>query len=208
MSTSNLVHQRLGKSAFMARCIQLFALCILLASCAVSPQTIVVKPDLKKITSMPIGHGLPVKVETRDLRSDKILGTRGGVYESAFLTTDERMEKTINEEAIAVLQRWDFAAVPTTLGNQDMMSFTIEVIDIDYQRPKTNVGGFVEVKCRVAVKIQTSDKNYSGEYLSKRSEQVAVMGTAEGNRRLVNETINQALGQIFRDSKLQGFMSR
>jgi hypothetical protein len=34
------------------------------------------------------------------------------------------------------------------------------------------------------------------------------MGTAAGNRRLVNDTINQALSQIFLDSKLQRFMSQ
>ena len=49
---------------------------------------------------------------------------------------------------------------------------------------------------------------YSGEYLSQRSEQVAVIGTANGNKRMVNDTINQALNQVFLDSKLQRFMAR
>lgn len=187
--------------------IQLFAACMLLTACAMSPQTIVVKPDLK-IASMPIGHGRSVKVETHDIRSDKTLGTLGGVYKSAYLSTDDRMEKSITQEAITVLQSWDFVAVPATLGSQDMTSFTMEVLDIDYQRPATSVGGTVEVKCRVGVKVQANNKSYRGEYLSKRSEQVAIMGTAAGNRRLVNDTINQALSQIFTDSKLQRFMSQ
>jgi hypothetical protein len=51
-------------------------------------------------------------------------------------------------------------------------------------------------------------ETYSGEYASRRSEQVAVMGTESGNQRMVNDTISQALNQIFLDSKLQRFLSR
>ena len=88
------------------------------------------------------------------------------------------------------------------------MPFTLEIIDIDYQRPKTNVDGNVVVKCRIGVKISKDGATYSGEYLSQRSEQVAVIGTANGNKRMVNDTINQALNQVFLDSKLQRFMAR
>jgi uncharacterized lipoprotein YajG len=155
-SVSDKVNRRLIVS------IRLFFASMLLTACAMSPQTIVVKPDLK-VASMPIGHGRSVKVETRDIRSDKTLGTLGGVYKSAYLSTDDRMEKSITQETITVLQSWDFVAVPATLGSQDMASFTVEVLDIDYQRPATSVGGTVEVKCRVGVKIQANNKSYRGE---------------------------------------------
>jgi uncharacterized lipoprotein YajG len=179
----------------------------LLSACAMSPQTVVVKPDLRA-PSMPIGHGRSVKVETHDRRSDPTLGTLGGVYKSAYLTTDERMEQTITQEAVTVLQSWDFVAVPSGLGRADMPTFKVEILDINYQRPATSVGGNVVVKCKVAVKVDKGTETYSGEYISQRSEQVAVMGTAEGNRKLVNQTIGQALNQIFLDSKLQRFMAR
>ena len=81
---------------------------ILLTACAMSPQTVYIKPDLK-VPSMPIGHGRPLAVETHDLRHNPTL---------------------------------------------------------------------------------------------------ALMGTVEGNRRLINETVSQALNQIFLDSKLQRFLSR
>ncbi len=180
---------------------------VLLTACAMSPQTVVVKPDLKA-PSMPIGHGRQVTVQTVDRRRDSTIGTLGGVYRTAYLNTDGRMEQSVTAEAVTVLQSWDFVAVPSHLGNAQMASFTIEILDIDYQRPASNVGGNVVAKCRVGVKVEMGDETYSGEYRSMRSEQVALMGTPEGNRRLVNQTISQALNQIFLDSKLQRFMAR
>lgn len=190
-----------------ARQMMLLVCATLLSACAVSPQTIVVKPDLK-VPSMPIGHRREVAVETRDLRSDSTMGTRGGVYKSATLTTDARMEQSITQEAITVLQSWDFVAVPSTLGSYDMARFDIEVTDIDYQRPATSVGGNIVVRCKVRAKVEMGQETYSGEYTSQRSEQVAVMGTASGNQRLINATISQAINQIFLDSRLQRFMAR
>ena len=118
------------------------------------------------------------------------------------------MEQSITQAAITTLQSWDFAAVPSSLGNYNMASMEIQVIDIDYRRPETSVGGNVTVKCRVGVRVEMGNETYTGEYASQRSEQVAVMGTTTGNQRMVNDTISQALTQIFIDPKLQRFMSR
>lgn len=189
------------------RFVVLLVCATLLTACALSPQTVVVRPDIKA-PSMPIGHGRSMVVNTRDLRSKTTLGTRGGLYESASLSTDSHMEQSISASAITVLQSWDFAAVPSSLGNYNMPSMEIQIIDIDYHRPETSVGGEVSVKCRVAVRVQMGSETYSGEYASRRSEQVAVMGTESGNQRMVNDTISQALNQIFLDSKLQRFLSR
>ncbi len=157
---------------------------------------------------MPIGHGRPLAVETHDLRHNPTLGTLGGVYKTATLTTDARMEQSITQEAITVLQSWDFVAAPANLSQPTTDRLMITLKNIEYQHPAVSVGGNVIVKCRLAVKIERSGETYNGEYLSQRSEQVALMGTVEGNRRLINETVSQALNQIFLDSKLQRFLSR
>ncbi len=187
--------------------LMLIACAALLSACALSPQTIVVRPDLK-VPAMPIGHGRSITVTTRDLRSNTTLGNRGGLYQSSNLTTDSGMERSITQEAVSVLQSWDFAAVQSSLGNSNMASMEIQVIDIDYVRPETTVGGNVTVKCRVGVRVEMGTETYTGEYASQRSEQVAVMGTTSGNQRMVNETISQAITQIFIDNKLQRFMAR
>lgn len=187
-----------------------FFFCLLticwLSSCAMSPQTIAIKPDLK-VSSMPIGRGRSLAVTTRDLRSNTSMGARGGLYNSAELTTDSRMTQSITQESIKVLQSWDFAAVPVALSNRTMPVFTVEMVDIDYQRPASSVGGNVSIKCRVAVKVDMGNSTFSGEYSSKRSETVAVQATSSGNVRLVNETVTQALEQIFKDPKLQRFLA-
>lgn len=189
------------------RRLALLACSLFLSACALSPQTVVVKPDLK-VPSMPIGHNRPMSVQTIDQRRDTTIGTLGGVYNSAYISTDEHMGRSLTQAAVTVLQSWDFAAVPAALGNSDMASFELQVISIDYKRPQTEVGGNVEVKCRIGVKVSINGASYSAEYMSRRSEQVAVIGTTKGNRRIVNETISQALNQIFLDEKLQRFMAR
>lgn len=196
-----------GSLTPLPRLFVLLACSVLLAACAMSPQTVKVKPDLD-VPAMPIGRNRAISVETRDLRKDPALGTLGGVYNSAYISTDAQMQRSITQSAITVLQSWDFAAVPSHLGSPDMATMTLEVLDMDYERPKSNVGGNVVVKCRIGVKVTKSDGTYSSEYLSRRSEQVAVIGTPNGNKRMVNDTINQALNGIFRDEKLQRFMSR
>lgn len=195
------------KTFAFQRHLVLFACLAFLSACAMSPQTVAVKPELK-VPSMPIGHSRQVKVDTVDRRRDPTVGILGGVYKSAYLTTDARMEQSITQEAVTVLQSWDFVAVPRNLGSHDMANFTIEILDIDYQRPTSSVGGNVTVKCRVGVKVEMGNETYSGEYMSQRTEQVAGMGTVAGNRRMVNDTISQALNQIFLDGKLQRFMAR
>lgn len=194
------------QSSVSIRLVMLLLAVLTLSSCAFSPQTIAIKPDVK-VSTMPIGRGRPVAVSTRDLRSDASMGTRGGLYNSADLTTDGRMTQSITEEAVRVLQGWDFAAVPQALANRNMASMYIEIVDIDYQRPASSVAGNVVVKCRVAVKVLMGNATYEGDYSSKRSEQVAVQATAGQNVRLVNDTLSQALEQIFRDPKLQRFMA-
>jgi uncharacterized lipoprotein YajG len=193
--------------SLLPRFLVLLACGALLSACAISPQTVAVKPDLK-VPSMPIGRNRSISVETRDMRQNATLGTLGGVYNSAYISTDAQMQRSITQSAITVLQSWDFAAVPSNLGSSDMATMTLEVLGMDYERPKTNVGGNVVVKCRIGVKVTTSDGTYSSEYLSRRSEQVAVIGTPNGNKRMVNDTINQALNGIFLDEKLQRFMAR
>ncbi len=103
---------------------------LVVSSCAFSPQTISIKPDLK-VATMPIGRGRSVAVNTRDLRSDTTMGTRGGLYNSADLSTDARMTQSVTEEAVRVLQGWDFAAVPASLANRSTATFTVEIVDID-----------------------------------------------------------------------------
>jgi uncharacterized lipoprotein YajG len=182
------------------------ALLVLMQSCALSPQTVVVKPDVR-VASMPIGRSRPVAVTTRDQRRDTSLGARGGLYTSAELTTDERMVQSINQEVVTVLQSWDYAAVPASMGNSGMPAFVVEVLSLDYQRPASTVAGDVTVKCRIAVRVEKGSAYFEGEYSSRRTEQVPVMPTAEVNKRLVNETVSQALQRMFQDPKLQRFMA-
>jgi uncharacterized lipoprotein YajG len=196
-----------SRQSFLSKTFALLICGLLLSACAMSPQTVLVKPDLK-VPSMPIGHNRPVSVETIDQRKDATMGTLGGIYNSAYISTDAQMQRSLTQAAVTVLQSWDFAAVPSTMGSSDMTKFTLEIIGLDYQRPQTNVGGNVVVKCRIGVKISANGAVYSGEYLSQRSEQVAVIGTPDGNKRMVNDTINQALNQLFLDTKLQRFMAR
>lgn len=179
---------------------------LMLSSCAFSPQTIAVKPDAN-VATMPIGRGRAVSVTTRDMRNDSSIGTRGGLYNSADLTTDARMTQSITEEAVRILQGWDFAAMPRGLTSRNAASFVIEIVDIDYQRPASNVAGNVVVRCRMAVKVSMGTATYEGEYTSRRSEQVAVQPTSHMNVRLVNGAVSQALEQMFRDPKLQRFMA-
>lgn len=182
------------------------AVALLTASCALSPQTVVVKPDVR-VSSMPIGRGRSIAVTTRDQRRDATLGERGGLYKSAELTTDERMVQSINQSVVTVLQSWDFAALPASMGKPNSPTFVVEVLGLDYQHPVSTVAGDVTVKCRISVRVEMGGDFYEGEYTSRRTEQVPVMPTAEVNKRLVNETVSQALQRMFQDSKMQRFLA-
>ena len=181
-------------------------LVVFTSSCALSPQTVVVKPDVR-VASMPIGRGRPIAVTTRDQRRDAAMGERGGLYKSAELTTDERMVQSLNQSVVTVLQSWDFAAVPASMGKPSMPTFVVEVLGLDYQHPASTVAGDVTVKCRISVRVEMGADFYEGEYTSRRTEQVPVMPTADINKRLVNETVSQALQRMFQDSKMQRFLA-
>ncbi len=179
---------------------------LLLFACAMSPQTIVIKPTLN-IQSMPIGHRRNISVGSRDLRRSATIGMRGGLYDSANISTDTSMTRSITQAAITVLQSWDFAALPATLDHNPASHFEINVLAIDYERPVSEIAGHVTVKCRVAVRVRMGGETFSGEYTSKFTEQVAVQPTANDNIRMVNQTLNQALSEIFLDPALKRFLA-
>ncbi len=62
------------------------SLSVLVAGCAVSPQTITIAPQTN-LSGPFYGQGRTLTIEVEDRRASSVLGSRGGVYESSSVIT-------------------------------------------------------------------------------------------------------------------------
>ena len=62
------------------------SLSVLVAGCAVSPQTITIVPQTN-LSGPFYGQGRTLTIEVEDRRASSVLGSRGGVYESSSVIT-------------------------------------------------------------------------------------------------------------------------
>lgn len=176
----------------------------LLCACAMSPMTIAVNPVID-VDSLPLGRQQSLSVNTIDQRSSPVLGNRGGVYNTAYVSTSANFTQSVNQALVNTFRRLDFNA---NAGQGGPAHVTFQITELRYISPPNQLGGPLEVRAKIAVQANKHNRHFNGNYSSSRTMTVAVAATPLQNQQIVNQTVSQALTNAMKDPKLQRFLAQ
>lgn len=182
----------------------LIAASLLLSACAMSPMTIAVNPVID-VDALPLGRQQSLAVNTVDQRQSPVLGNRGGVYNTAYVSTATNTSQAINQALVNTFRRLDFNA---HAGASGPTRVTFQIVELRYINPPNQLGGPLEVRAKIAVQANKYNRHFTGNYSSSRTMTVAVAATPLQNQQIVNQTVSQALSNAMKDPKLQRFLAQ
>jgi len=195
------------KPSLLRRCLQPALLLVTLltaAACAYSPQQLTVKPTINSFGA-PFGNSRAVAIVVEDRRSDKTLGTRGGVYEqTSVITLANSLEQAIGRAATAQFARQGF--VVNSLAGQPA---TVKIIidKLSYDVPSDGMVKKVLLAASLAVEASAGGATYTGQYHTESEHPTVVTPTMKKNEKIVNELLSATLLRLFEDPKLKAFLS-
>lgn len=179
-------------------------LSVLLSACAYSPQQIIIDPaiDLK---SENYGAGRPVNVSVEDVRENKVLGSRGGIYEKTSLITI----KNNLTEAIAGAARAKLATQGFNVNSDDQnaAAVKIKIEKLSYDLPKDSMMKKVSLESILSVEASMGGESYTGRYKTNSERQTVITPTMGRNQEMVNTLLSDTLVRLFSDPKLKAFLS-
>ena len=174
------------------------------ASCARSPQVVVLSPQL---TGPPGKIPAPrsVEVSVRDDRSSKVIGSRGGIYAAtSTISTEEDISPGLTELLAKKLQAQGYTVVPPGTGGE--VKLIVELQKLTYE-----MGGSVltEIKLSssVGVTCTKGGDTLTSRYGTNYKEEFATVPDEAKNSELINMVLGKSLDQMLGDKELRDFMS-
>ena len=195
----------------MFRCLKVglvFLLTCVLASCALSPQQITIKPEIK-VPVATHGAGQEIQVRVEDKRPSTVIGKRGGVYSETSTIEIGNDYKT--EIAFAVaggLTRWGFKSqVSTAAGSAsgEAAELLLTLNKLDYTPDSNPAVGKVHINAAIAVEIKQGQRTYHGNYEASGEMGYVTVPSQARNNEQINLILNMALQKMFDDPSLAKF---
>ena len=183
--------------------VAVFVLGLGAASCARSPQVVVLSPQL---TGPPgkIAEARSVELSVRDDRSSKVIGSRGGLYAATSTITTEgdiapRLEQLLSQK----LEQQGYTVVPSGSGGE--VKLRVELQKLTYE-----MGGSVltEIKLSSSVGVTCSKggDTLTSRYGTNYKEEFATVPDEAKNSELINMVLGKSLDQMLGDKALRDFM--
>lgn len=178
---------------------------LVLAACAQSPQKIALAPQFAAVEQQ-VGQQRPLHVRVSDARSDKVLGSRGGVYrDTAVFTLADGLSSAVQPALQKHLAAMGF----------DVDSLSADTVDLHvlfdslvYNHPKEGgVGHDMDMAAEVRVEARRENgDSYQGRYRVNRQQKFFNAPAAPQNEELVNELVVEVLTNMLADPKLMSFL--
>ncbi|MFT5578510.1 MAG: putative lipoprotein [Paraglaciecola psychrophila] len=187
-----------------AQCALGLVLLLVTVACAYSPQQLTLRPTINSSLER-YGNSRSLTIEVVDQRSDKTLGTRGGVYEqTSIITLANSLEQTIAQAATA-----QFASQGFVLNSLDGQPITVKIIidKLSYDVPADSLVKKVLLAASLRVEASTAAATYQGQYQSESEHPTVVTPTMKKNEKIVNQLLSATLLRLFEDPKLKAFLS-
>ena len=174
------------------------------ASCARSPQVVVLSPAL---TGPPGKIAVPrtVELSVRDDRGSKVIGSRGGLYaETSTITTEGDIGPGLTELLSEKLEQQGYTVIAPGSGGQ--VKLRVELQKLTYE---TGGSAVIEVKLSSSVGVtctkggETLTSRYGTDYTE---EFFAAAPDEKKNSELINMVVGKSLDHMLGDTELRDFM--
>lgn len=181
-------------------------LVVILSGCALSPQLVSIKPDLR-VPVASYGNQRDVNVRVEDHRSNSVIGTRGGIYgQTSTIEIGNNANTEIAYSVAAALTRWGFrSTVDGYRGHA--LEFGVAVEKLSYQHDRS-VAGTLQVDAEVSIVVESGGATYRGKYAASKELGYATAPSEEKNSEAINEVMSLALEKIFADKGLIAFLQQ
>lgn len=177
-----------------------------LAACAYSPQQLNVQPVLTIGSGDAFGNGRPVAVSASDQRSNRVLGSLGGVYaNSSTITIANDLEPAMTRAANGLLATQGFVV---NSADPSAVQLNIIVENITYSTPDEGVGTTVKLHSALRAEGAKGGETFSGRYESDSERRMVSKPDAKENEKMVSELLSNTLRRMFEDQRLRAFLTQ
>jgi uncharacterized lipoprotein len=204
MSTTHYNARRNGRpltglagSAFLA---------LALSACALSPQTVMISPDLTPPPGQ-ISGTRTVALEIKDDRDSVVIGTRGGLYsDTSTLSTEDDIRPGLGEPLTKALEKQGYNVVGP--GDHADMKLTVELRTLTYEADVGTVTGTkIKVGASIGVTVRKGGDTLTSGYETRHTETMATAPDAKENEEVINTVLAKSLDEMLTDRELRSFMS-
>lgn len=176
----------------------------LLGGCALSPQTIEVRPQ-PQVPAANVGNNSPVAVTVVDAREDRAFGTRGGVYkETALIRPSNDLDAIVAEIVKSSLQKQGFNAYNPPAGATDL---EVRLEEISYVPESGIVVNRVQTRAVIRAVASREDVTHTGVFKSEVEHDLPLTPTAKQNREMITDVLTRSLERMLSDPKLLAFLA-
>jgi uncharacterized lipoprotein len=175
-----------------------------LSGCALSPQTVPLQPSLA-IDETNIGQGRTIALDAVDHRTDKTVGTRGGVYrDSAIISTGEDVAAALRRSMSDALGAQGFRVLEP--GAAADLSMTVGLEKLSYKAYGEPVVRTLEIAAKVSNAVARGDERYSASAGITDTRNVLRAPAPADNEAYINDTLAKALEKLLSDPRYVEFV--
>ena len=180
------------------------SLSLIIGGCAVSPQTIVLRPQAT-LTGPFYGQGRVLTIEVEDHRTSSVLGSRGGVYQNSSLIT---IGNDIN--AALLLTAQESAAQLGFNGSSSAAPAHLRLIleELSYDTRTKGIINTVSLDAKITLITSVGGSSHTGHYRTQRSHQFTQLPDAQKNQNIISEVLSTSLERGFSDISLANFLAK
>lgn len=181
----------------------IFALAI--TGCALSPQVIVINPDLYVEKSSVATKPTIVRLDVVDGRSSEFIGKRGGIYkETSDISTDPNMKASLERNLASALNSQGYMVARKNETSD--AALTVRINKIEYTINKAKVLYTAETKVEIQAVCRKGSREFTGGYSAIRKKDFVKVPSMGQNETIVNEAMAATLQAMLNDKDLFSFI--
>ena len=173
---------------------------LVLSGCALSPQVVSVQPPLDTTALPQDGAASTLAFAVKDVRTDAVVGYRGGVYDTATITLSGDSIAHIQAGLEQALAARGFSVVPA--GTPASVTLLVELVELGYKVTQGQVTRVVEVTSTIRASSQSGEVTRTGEYRDTRTQESVKPPSDSQNEALINDVLSAALQRLVADAEL------
>lgn len=178
---------------------------IVLAGCALSPQTVTLTPLVD--VGMPFtGHGRALELTVTDDRGQTVIGSRGGIYgDTALLTPRTDIAQTLRQALAERLSAAGFQVRPAQTTAPASLNVSLRQLHYQIGNPAGPAGSLlndVRVEAVLEATARRDEQSRSAQYRASSVRRVLGYPSEADNEAMINESVDQTLRQLLQDPAL------
>jgi uncharacterized lipoprotein len=180
------------------------SLSVLISGCAVSPQSIVINPQVAA-SGPAYGQGRALVINVDDRRSSGVLGSRGGVYETSSLIT---ISNDINGALLLAAQSAAAQLGFDGTSSAKPATLTLALDELIYDTQTQSLINTVTIIAKITLTTTIGSSTHTGHYQTERSHKLPQLPDAQKNQDIISEALSTSLERGFSDISLANFLAK